>query len=199
MKQNEIKVSEKPSNVSWDAISEVLHKAHIHNEEDGFVQYTVKITGEEIEKKVSSGQCFVAMDGDKVVGTLSVARKNKNTWFAHGKVLYYMLLGILPEYQGKGIYRKLIAAREEYAKANRLEVTYMYTAEQNKKMQQLAQKEGFRLVSYAVFPKTDYYSVALVKWQGECPFPEWFCNLRFLMSKYYTKLRFRPGAIKRFV
>lgn len=194
-----IRICEKPSDVSWDAISNVLHKAHIQNEENGFVQNTVKITGEEIEKKVSSGQCFVAMDGDNVVGTLSVAHKNKNAWFCKGRALYYMLLGILPEYQGKGIYSKLIAAREEYAKANHFEVTYMYTAEKNLKMQQLAQKEGFRLVSYSVFPKTDYYSVELAKWQGKCPFPDWYCNMRFQMSKYFIKLRYKPGVVKRFL
>ena len=189
----------KPEWVSWDTISNVLHKAHIHNKENGFIQNTVKITGEEIEKKVRSGQCFVAMDGDNVVGTLSVAHKNKKAWFFHGRALYYMLLGILPEYQGKGIYSKLIAAREEYTKANYFEVTYMYTAEKNLKMQQLAQKEGFRLVSYSVFPKTDYYSVELAKWHGKCPFPEWYCNMRFQMSKFFMKLRYKPGAAKRFL
>ena len=192
-------VSAKPEWVSWDVISNVLHKAHIHNEENGFVQNTVNITGEEIEKKVNPGQCFVAMDGDNVVGTLSVAHKNKKAWFFHGRALYYMLLGILPEYQGKGIYSKLIAAREEYAKANHFEVTYMYTAEKNLKMQQLAQKEGFRLVSYSVFPKTDYYSVELAKWQDKCPFPESYCRMRFFLSKLYVKSRYKPGAVKRFI
>lgn len=191
-------VCKKPSNVSWDTISNVLQKAHKNNEEKGFVQKTANISGKEIEERVRSGQCFVAMDGDKIVGTLSVAHKYKKSWFVKGEVLYYMLLGILPEYQGRGIYSKLIAAREEYAKTHNFEVTYMYTSENNKKMQQLAQKEGFHFVSYSVSSKTNYYSVVMAKWQNTCPFPDWYFSFRYQLSKYFIRFFYKRGAVKRF-
>ena len=104
----------------------------------------------------------------------------------------------MPEYQGRGIYSKLIAAREEYAHTHHLEVTYMFTSENNKKMQQLAQKEGFRLVSYSVSPKTNYYSVVMAKWQDKCPFPAWYCVFRYYLSKIFIRIFYKRCAVKRF-
>ena len=195
---SDIRILAKPSSVTWDEVSNVLVEAHKANASKGFIQNTVNISGEELKEKVGLGRCFVAMDGTKVVGTLSVTPKDKIAWFCKGNVLYYMLLGILPSYQGNGIYSKLIAAREDYARKHHFNVLYMYTAEANHKMQQLAEREGFRLVAYSVSPKTDYYSVELAKWLDGSPFSELYCRLRFLLSKYYIKLRYKPGAIKRF-
>ncbi|MBR3010313.1 MAG: GNAT family N-acetyltransferase [Prevotella sp.] len=195
---SEIRIIPKPESISWDVISDVLHQAHRANAEKGFVQNTAFISGNEIKGKVGNGLCVVAIDGNKIVGTLSATPKLKNAWFFHGNALYYMLLAILPEYQGKGIYKRLISVREEYTKKLGVNLTYMYTAEKNIKMQQLAEKEGFIPVGYSVSSQTDYYSVILAKWSDSCPYSNFYCKFRFLLSKYYIKLRYKQGAVKRF-
>jgi GNAT superfamily N-acetyltransferase len=188
----------KPDWISWEDIHNVLYSAHETNRRNGVDQFTAYLSGDEIERKVSLGQTFVALDGKKVVGTLSVVPRKKHDWFVEGNALYYMLLGILPEYQGTGIYSLLISARDDYAKAHNISTIYMHTSENNMRMQKVAMKEGFRLVSFSVSPKTDYYSVILAKWLNGCPFSSFYCKFRFLVNKYLCKMRYKPGKVKRF-
>lgn len=69
----EIKIVEKPDWVSWDDIHELLLQAHKKNYEKGIILGYTQMPGSKIKEKLGDeGQCWVAMDGDKIVGTTSV-------------------------------------------------------------------------------------------------------------------------------
>ncbi len=62
---------EKPEWVSWDEIHEVLWKAHEKNREKGIIMASPSLSCEEIKNKIGNkGKMFLAIVGDKVVGTL---------------------------------------------------------------------------------------------------------------------------------
>lgn len=194
----EIIVETKPSNISWDAIANLLAESHKDNIKRGFTQNSSHMKGSEIEKKVSNGMCFIAKDGETVVGTLSVIPRKKANWYCNKGALYCMLAGVSPKYKGKGVYSLLAHARDEYARKMGFPVVYLYTPIKNRRMQKAAKKDGFIPVSFSVSTDTTYYSVIMAKWLNGCPFNQFYCLFKYFYSQFYIRLNFKVGAIKRF-
>lgn len=194
---NEIIAVIKPDCVSWDAIHEVLEKAHKVNKKRGFEMINSHLTGEQIKKKVGDGICVVALDGDKVVATQSVAIMDGNRWYSKGKkVAHYCLTGILKRYQGCGIKEMLDNECWKFVKDVHPDIIQANTAEDNVVVRQGA-KEMID-VCYEAFCGTDYYSVFFAQWLHGCPYPLWYCRFRCWLSKVYVKARFKPGRVERF-
>lgn len=194
----QIEIMEKPQWVSWDEIHSVLYAAHSDKKKDGGIQITANYSGEELKKKVGNGMCFVATIDGRIVGTASVIIRRTNLWFNKGESAYYMLDAVLPAYQGLRIYSSLNEARDNYVNDKGIRVIYTYTAHNNKKMKCIKIKQGYRLVAFSVSSKTEYYSVIMARWLSECPFPRWYCSLRYLVSMLSVVLKYKKGAIKRF-
>ena len=87
-----MQVMEKPEWVSWDEIHEVLWKAHEQNRKKGVIMSYPSLSGEEIKNKIGDkGKLFVAIEDNKVIGTLALIKR----------VLIFIVLIIC-------IYRKLL-------------------------------------------------------------------------------------------
>lgn len=196
----DIKVMPKPDWVSWDEIHQVIYEAHAANRKKGITMHNALMTGEELKRKVGNGQCFVALDGEKLVGLTAVELKNKNKWYTQGrKTAHRMLSAIIPSYQGIGIKEDLDVLAWEWIKNNDVEVVWAGTAENNKIIRKTSKRSGFVDVEYAASRNADYYSVIFVKWlKGEPPYPLWYCNFRFKWSRFWVRLRYKPGKIERF-
>lgn len=191
---------EKPETVSWDAIHEVLWKAHEHNRSCGMHMLYPSLPGDELKKLLGeSGHCFVAMMGDKVVGTGSYKPVWRNNWYSKGKKTAYCILdGVLPEYVGKGIHSRLFSLRQGYIEKEGFDLLEMDTAEHNMPIQNIFLKNGSKYVSFKCYSTGGNYAVIIAKWLNDCPYSDWYCRFRFLLRKYYIKLRFKPGYVKRF-
>lgn len=190
----DIIVIEKPDSISWDEIHNVIYRSHENNRSKGLFQATAEISGEEIREKIGNGKCFVAMDGEKVVGTCSVETRQPKKWFVKGKAAYYMFAGVIPEYQGKGIYSLLDGKRDKYVEDNGIDVIYMNTPEGNLRVQEQKIAKGYYLAGFFAPKNTDYYSVTLVKWKSAPPL--WYIKFRFRFSKMKTLIRYRRKRIK---
>lgn len=196
----EIKVIPKPDWVSWDDIHKVLYEAHAGNRKNGFTMHNAFMSGEELKQKVGDGQCFVALDGDKLVGVTAVDIKPKNKWYTRGrKTAHRMLSAILRSYQGLGINEELNDMAWEWIAKTDVEVVWAGTAENNTIIRKISKKKGFIDVDYITSKNADYYSVVFIKWmKGKCPFPLWYCKFRFKWARFWTRLRYKPGKIERF-
>lgn len=188
-----ISIIEKPDWVSWDEIHDVLWAAHEKNRENGIIMAFPALSGDGIRKKIGKeGKMFVAMDGDNVVGTVGLIKSNANHWYADGKCGHVCFAAILPDYEGKGIYRSLNEKRELYSKENNYSVLVADTNERNMKMIEIKKKEGYRLISYMACK--DHFNVVMAKWLNGCPYLSWYVNLRFHLSKFKQKVRYRIYA-----
>lgn len=201
MKDSSIQIVEKPDWVSWDEIHNVLWKAHEQNRQNGIKMAFPALPGDKIREKIEGhGKMLVAMDGQKVVGTAAIVIKQFNFWCGKGNYAYCCFASILPEYNGKGIYKALDFKREEFA--SYIGVTRMIfdTHENNKHRLDIAKKAGYKFVNLKLCK--DHYNVVMVKWLNGCPFSESYIKMRFLLSKFYQKARFRmdeeKGRVKRF-
>lgn len=195
----EIKIVEKPDWISWDDIHELLLQAHKRNIEKGIVLKYAQMPGDWIREKLGDeGCCWVALDGDKPVGTTSVTYFQGKSWWNKGKkVAHGCFTGILREYQGIGLMEELNAKKYEHEKAHGADMNEGDTAETNKTVLKVFGKEGYKVVAYFAPKNSDHYSVRIVKWLNGCPFSDDYIDRRCKWSKRLTKWQYKPGKIVR--
>lgn len=194
-----IQITEKPDWVTWDEIHEVLWKAHKENREKGMNMAFPAMPGSKIRENLEKnrGKMFVAInDKNQVVGTAAIKVKKAYLWCGRGDYAYLCFASILSEYRGEGIYKRLCACREEVIRTMGLHALMFDTHESNRRVIEVNTKNGFRPVDISVW--SDHYNVVMVKWLNGCPYSEWYCKLQFHVHKWYKKLRFKPGRVKRF-
>lgn len=196
-----IKIVEKPDWVSWDEIHQVVWKAHENNRSKGIIMSYPSLSGDEIKDKIGKdGKLFTALDGDKVVGTLALSKKTGRRWYVSGDYGYLCFGAVLSDYSGKGIYRSLYQLAETTAARMGLTVLTRSTNEHNARMLNITKQEGYHYVEYMAL--NDHFNIVRAKWLNGCPFPSWYIETRFLLSKLLLKSRFsidpERGRVKRF-
>lgn len=191
-----IEIKEKPLWVSWEGIHELLWKAHEKNREQGINMKFPSLPGDEIRKRIEGqGKMFVALDGNKLVGAAALKVKRMFLWCGKHKYAYLCFAGVLPEYSGKGIYNTLLTHIEREAQKIGQNCVMFDTHEMNHRLIGINKKAGYQMVDILIWK--DHYNVVMVKWLSGCPYSDWYCRIQFLVHKWYRKLRFKPGRIKR--
>lgn len=201
MNENNIQILEKPDWVSWDDIHDVLWNAHKENRQKGINMHLPTLSGEELRKFIEGrGRLFVAMDGEKVVGTLGFVVKEGNKWYNRGRYSYSCLGAVLPEHGGKGVIRALGDKVREAELESGVDVLTSNTNEKNARIQKVLAQRGWVLVGYQACK--DHYDKVYAKWLHKRPYPLWYIRFRALLSELYVKTRFKmvpgKGKVKRF-
>lgn len=182
MKTN-IQVIEKPEWVLWDEIKKCLSDAHTINRDNGINMSHYQWSAEKIKDYIGDkGIVLVALDGRKIVGTASFTEKNGGKWFAKGRYAYMCFAGVIPEYKGIGLYRILTTKREEIAQKKGYKLLVFDTHIQNKEVQTIAKRRGYKYVQYFQAASKDHFSVMMAKWLGKCPYSKIYCRMRYLVS-----------------
>ncbi len=181
--KSEICFIKKPKHVSYDIIHQVLWAAHESTRAKGMRFSTAEMSGEELEEyiKEHNATCYVAMDGDKVVGTSSCYLKQVNRGPIKGCFVKEVLLGILPEYKGQRIYSQLFELTVAYAKENNADGILTTTIAKNKKLQQIKKKQGFVYTRY--FINNGHFSVGAYLCFNELKYSKTYYKLYFLTQK----------------
>ena len=195
-----IQILEKPESVSWDEIHNVLWRAHEQNRQKGIMMLLPALSAKELQKYVGDGKMFVAMDDNRVIGTIAIIIKEGKLWYNKGRYGYLCLGAVLPDYSGKGVFRLLYDHAEKEARRLNLSVLTRDTNEKNSRMLKISKKEGYHFVAYRAC--RDHFNIVRAKWLNGCPNPLWYIKLRFQISKIYLKTRFKmvpgKGRTKRF-
>lgn len=179
----EIKIIEKPDWVSWDDIKRCLVDAHAVNRARGINMAHYQWPAEKIREYIGhDGVILVALDGKKVVGTAAISRKVSDGWFAKGEYAYMCFASVLPQYNGQGIYSRLIQLREKIALEQNYTVFVLDTHEKNTKIRKISQSNDYSLVGYFRTMNNDHYNVILAKWVAGCPYSKLYCKFRFNLS-----------------
>ena len=190
-------VREKPTEMPYDVIHDVLQRAHQRNFEKGIIMTTPTLSAEELEKKVGpDGKCFIVLKGEEVVGTASFRIREIKRWYHSGKTAEFIMDGILPEYQGKHIFPMLETARIEALREIGINTIRFDTAEKNKRRQKIARKNHFVYVDFVSF-NANHYSVVMFRWLGKSPFTKIYCLFRYYKKKIHLKTCYKPGMKKR--
>lgn len=112
----------------------------------------------------TNGKIFVALIGDKIVGTVSYTVSFvEGRWYYDGDMVMLRHLSVLPEYQGNGIASALLdAVMQEAAQLNM--PVRLITPEKNRHAINFYRKNGFEPARF--FRANDHYTVCLVHWNG---------------------------------
>ena len=183
-----IHIVEKPDWLSWDTVHQVIWDSHAENRKRGITMRNPSLPGEQIKNKLGdSGKMLVAItDENKLVGTAAVMPKELNFWFGRHMFAYCCFAAILPEYNGKGIYKEMCRQQEVLAREMGLDKMIFDTHENNTRIINHALKAGYHFVNYGFYG--DHYNVVLVKWLNGCPYQDYYCRFRFVLSKVKTRV-----------
>jgi ribosomal protein S18 acetylase RimI-like enzyme len=194
-----VQVVEKPDWVTWDDIHEVIWKAHESNRLQGINMKFPALPGEEIRKRVEcNGKMYVALDGNKVVGTAAIRTKKASLWCGKGEYAYLCFASVLPEYSGQGIYKQLYIHIERESIKNGFSRVMFDTHENNTRIAEINLKHGYKKVSYKRYD--DHYNIIFVKWLEGCPYSDGRCKVEFAIQKLKEKVktfirRFNPNPL----
>ena len=195
---NEVKIIEKPDTISFEAIWDILHRAHSTNLEKGIIMHTTELSADELERYIQpEGKCFIAIKDDEIIGTASYRIRKRIDWYVQGKFLDEVLVGVVPEHTGEHIYSLLYNAIETSARELEIPLIVFNTAENNKRKQIICKKKGFQYVGFFVAEDNDHYSVIMAKWLDGCPFSKTKIWFRYHKRKNYIRFRYKPGKIER--
>ena len=178
---NNIIIKEKEDNISWEEIRSCLIAAHAENFSNGIVMKNPSLPASEIEKKIKNenGKMYVAMDGDKVIGTAAYSIRRNKVWFCQSEYINLCFVAILPNYGGRGIYKALHMYIEKERERLNLPLLVFDTHENNKRMIKINERNGFRKVDYKRCG--DHCNVMMAKWVGRCPY-----SSIYIYYKYWT-------------
>lgn len=196
---SDMKFMEKPDWVSWEEIRKCINAAHQTNKKRGFEMLNSKLSAEELAEKLKDCHCFIALEGDEVVGTASVKLQKKYKWWNHDTVAYYCYDAVLPKYRGTDVFFGINMIRWQFVNDTGIRIHQFNTAEHNKTVIKINQKDGFKLVQFAPTGKgANYYSVTMVKWDDGCPYSDKLINFMFNLSKIVSRSFFRPDYSLKF-
>ena len=191
---NTIRILEKPNTISLDEVHQLLWDANEANRKNGFVLNSSKLSSEALKKKIGSrGLCLVALDGERLAGTISLHPVMRDRWYAKEEIAEFLLLGIHPDYQGRHLGTQLMQKAEEEARRWGVRAIELNTAENNSPAIHMYQRLGYTFVSYVHYNGRDHNSVVMVKWLRSPDYPAWYGRLRYSMKKYYVLLKNRQG------
>lgn len=190
----DIVVTQRPDTVSWEEISRLLKSAHTDNVRRGVRMPYPQLSPEELREKTegAGGRLYVAFCEGRLAGVGAVVRLEKKFWYGSGSYAYCFLGAVLPEFSGRGIYQRLVAARQQWAEESGLDRMMFDTHEKNVRMRSICRRNGFLPVGYRI--RDDHNSVVFVKWLHGCPYPEWFVRLKFIRLKWKRKRNAKAGS-----
>ncbi len=184
-----IRILVKPDYVSWDDIHDVIWKSHEENRKKGVIMRYPSLLGSEIEKKIGvDGKMLVALTEEgKLVGTAAAMPKKAKFWFGEFVFAYCCFASILPEYNGKGIYKEMCRIQEEMAREAGLNMMMFDTHEKNSRNLGHSIKAGYKFVDLKFY--RDHYNVVMVKWLDGCPYSRLRCSLNYHLRRLVVKIR----------
>lgn len=188
--ESNIQIVEKPDWITWDDIRQCLFEAHAENRAKGINMAHYQWPVERIKDSLGEkGVVLVALDGKRLVGTAAIGDKIGKTWYANGPYAYICFDAVLPEYSGKGIFKLLDSKREQLAIEFGYKILVFDTHQKNVHRQQIALKNGFRLVRFFRASSKDHYSVVMAKWLDGCPYSRMYCWIEYQLSRLNTLMR----------
>ena len=152
-----------------DSIAELtalLHRAYARLGAMGLNYTAVDQPAEVTAKRLGSGQCFVATQEGRLVGTILVHPTyvtNDCEWFTRAGVACVHQFAVDPSLQGGGVGRRLLQRAEDWARERDYAEVAMDTAEPATHLVAFYARLGYEAVDTVQWPGKVYRSVVLRK------------------------------------
>ena len=151
-----MKIIEKDDSISYDSLLRVIHASFSERVAQG-LQYTCSsYTESDLIDLTKNGKILVALDGHSaaVLGVCGFdVRKHKTRQY-----VYLSYIAVSNEAKGKGVGSLLVQKVIDYALHSGSDYILSDTAVSAASAVSLHQKNGFRIIGFLSFPRTNYYS-----------------------------------------
>ncbi|MBY0312105.1 MAG: GNAT family N-acetyltransferase [Phycisphaerales bacterium] len=155
-------------------ITYLLHRAYKQHAERGIKALAAFQPEEVTRKRISGGECYVALYMGKIVGTILFKNAQQTAaagvggsitipFFQRGDVASFSQLAVEPEYQGHGIGSRLIAIAERRAAETGAKELGLSTPEPATWLVEMYQRYGYRIVDKVHWNETNYVSAIMSK------------------------------------
>lgn len=144
----------------------MLHRAYSRLGEMGIPCSCVNQAPEVTRQRVASGECFVAVSGERIVGTISLYASDAASDSRHyrdARVASARQLGVDPHFQGKGVGTALLHLAEHWARHHGYTRLALDTPEPAGHLVDYYRRLGFGVVETLQFSTRPYLSVVLAK------------------------------------
>lgn len=166
---------------SLDALTALLHEAYAPLAAAGMNFTAATQTVETTARRAAEGQCFVAVQGGRLVGTVTVSGPYSEgaapwaagvPWFRERDTAHFHQFAVHPALQGQGLGRRLVAACERWALERGYRRMALDTAEPAESLRALYARLGYADVGHVQWEGKAYRSVIMLKALDRSPLRE---------------------------
>ena len=147
-------------------LTELLHRAYARLAAMGLRFWATHQSAEVTEKRIASGECFVAVADGVICGTIlfrGASLTNGSPWYDRSDVASFGQFAVEPGLQSNGLGRRLIAHVEDRAAASGARELALDTAEPAVHLVDWYTRLGYRFIERTQWQHTNYRSVVLSK------------------------------------
>lgn len=154
------------TNDSIEELAGLLNRAYKELGDQGLRYSAVGQSAEETKRRINGGQCFIAVVDGRIGGTIlyrSRAKGGRQPWYGHPDVAAFTQLAVEPAFQARGIAKALLDYVEGLAREEGAFEIAADTAVDAKRLLQMYERRGYRIVDYTYWPNTNYCSAIFSK------------------------------------
>lgn len=151
---------------SLEELTRLLHAAYKRLGDMGLRFVATYQTVEQTRSRIESGECFVALVNDTIVGTITLYTEpydSSSTWYQRQEVARFGQFGVEPEWQGQGIGNRMIQVIMDRARQLGMKELALDTSEKATHLIEYYQRNGWREVEQIQWDVTNYRSVVMSK------------------------------------
>ena len=149
-----------------DQLTGMLHRAFSRLGDMGIPCSCVSQSSEVTRERVARGDCFVAVAGERIVGTITLYESDAGSDSSHycnTRVASVRQLGVDPHFQDKGVGTALLQLAEQWARRRGYARLALDTPERADHLIDYYHRQGFCVVETLQISARPYRSVVLAK------------------------------------
>ena len=153
-------------NDSLEDLTSLIRRAYRQLADLGFLYWGTHQTVEDTQKRIASGECYVAVHAGKIIGTIKLTPPEKtftHPWYERPDVATFHQFAIDPDYQKQGFGSTLLEFIEKRAVELGVAELACDTAEGATHLINIYLKRGYRQIGTADWDMTNYKSIILSK------------------------------------
>ncbi len=183
---NHIRIIPKPDSVSWADLTSLLHSAFEEHRLCG-LNYSACDQPEEVTRERSQrGICLVALIDDILVGTATLSFENSEGHLCQ--------VGVLPEYKGYGIGKRLVNEVIALCRQQKVEALYCNTSAKAVSVVKWYMSHNWQKIGLKSFSGTNYYSIEFRYPITGRRYHSWECSIRYYISLIYCMSLWREDG-----
>ena len=188
MNLEEIRIIPWTGQIPFSEISEMIRRAHANRKE--ITYNTTNITEDDVQKRIrNGGVVYVAAEGQKVVGTMTICRQNSTGYYVTGNAAGIHYVAVDPEYAGHGIATRLLHECIQWAEDNNIQTILWNTAENNTAALSFCEKNGFKKVECLKYKSIEHFTVRLAYWMDKQPVSDMMRVMRYNISRQKLSIK----------